>query len=115
MKCTAHFVNTHRKVEVKNHLDNSEGHRTLFLVLQKLFKAELQQKGEGEYYPIPGRRIARTNDIGNLLKPGKARHNISSLKRKDRKVVFKENIVSLHHLNGKGGEKCRNDKDENDP
>ena len=102
-------------VKVKNHLDNSEGQRTLFLVLQKLFKAELQQKGEGEYYPIPGRRIARTNDIGNLLKPGKARHNISSLKRKERKVVLKKNIVSLHHLNGKGGEKCRNDKDENDP
>ena len=102
-------------VKVNNHLDNSEGHCTLLLVLQKLFKAELQQKGEGEYYPIPGRRIARTNDIGNLLKPGKARHNISSLKRKDRKVVFKKNIVSLHHLNGKGGEKCRNDKDENDP
>ena len=78
-------------VKVKHHLDNSEGHRTLLLVLQKLFKAELQQKGEGEYYPIPGRRIARTNDIGNLLKPGKARHNISSLKGKDGKVVFKTN------------------------
>ena len=67
-------------VKVKYHLDNSEGHRTLFLVLQKLFKAELQQKGKGEYYPIPGRGIARANDIGNLLKPGKACHNISSLK-----------------------------------
>ena len=29
--------------------------------------------------------------------------------------LFKKNIVSLHHLNGKGGEKCRNDEDENDP
>ena len=101
-------------VKVKNHLDNSEGHRTLLLVLQKLFKAELQQKSEGEYYPIPGRRIARTNDIGNLLKPGKACHNISSLKGKDGKVVLKK-VISLHHLNGKGGEKCRNDEDENDP
>ena len=99
-------------VKVKNHLDNSEGHRTLLLVLQKLFKAELQQKGEGEYYPIPGRRIARTNDIGNLLEPGKTRHNISSLKEKDGKVVLRK-IIYLHHLNGKGGEKCRNDKDEN--
>ena len=101
-------------VKVKHHLDNSEGHRTLLLVLQKLFKAELQQKGEGEYYPIPGRRIARTNDIGNLLKPGKARHNISSLKGKDGKVLLKK-VISLHHLNGKGGEKCRNDEDEDDP
>ena len=99
-------------VKVKHHLDNSEGHRTLLLVLQKLFKAELQQKGEGEYYPIPGRRIARTNDIGNLLEPGKTRHNISSLKKKDGKVVLRK-IIYLHHLNGKGGEKCRNDKDEN--